>query len=50
LIPNGAWDPFAFIDACAEASRKPKADRMVLRAVQREEFFGLLDWLVEASS
>ena len=40
LLPRGEWDPFAFIDACAEAVRRPAADPRVtlLREIQRIEF------------
>jgi hypothetical protein len=46
LIRKGVWDPFAFIDACEEASKTPEEEpQRMLQEVQREEFLGLLDWL-----
>jgi hypothetical protein len=46
LLPNGHWDPFVFIDACAGA-RDPEGQKL-LRQVQREEFGVLLRSLAEA--
>ena len=36
LIPQGEWDPFAFIDACAGGSRKEASseDRQMLREIR----------------
>lgn len=46
LIPNGQWDPFAFIDACQEASHKPAHSNQTkaLRELQRIETESLLDY------
>jgi len=45
LMPNGAWDPFAFIDACEEAAKlAASGDRnRVLQEIQRLETEALLD-------
>lgn len=45
LIRNRTWDPFAFIDACEEASGKPAVEQRILREIQREEFRALLESL-----
>jgi hypothetical protein len=47
LTPGGKWDPFAFVDACAEASGATEsgAQAAVLRDVQKIEFEVLLEWL-----
>jgi hypothetical protein len=39
LLPEGRWDPFAFIEACEEAAAKPPgdADRELLRKLQSLE-------------
>jgi hypothetical protein len=42
LLPKGAWDPFAYIEACQEATNKPEAYQRLLREIQREEFHALL--------
>lgn len=42
LLPQGAWDAFAFIDACERVAREPKR-RPVLREIQLLEFKVLLD-------
>ena len=37
--PGAAWDPFAFIDACEEARRRPGSEReLLLRRVQLAEW------------
>ena len=41
LIPNGNWDPMAFVEVCAKAS----PDDKLLREIQRIEFEVLLDHL-----
>jgi hypothetical protein len=41
LMPKGAWDAFAFIDACERAAREPK-QQTLLREIQRIEFDVLL--------
>jgi hypothetical protein len=40
LLPNGLWNPFAFVDACAEASRHDSSAQAttILRQIQRIEF------------
>ena len=43
LTRDGAWDPFAFIDACAAASGTVGPQQKALCAVQRAEFETLLD-------
>ncbi len=50
LISRGQWDPFAFVDACEEASRQPAGDKQyrLLREVQRIEFETLLEYLLGA--
>jgi hypothetical protein len=41
---GGAWDPFAFIDACEEARRTPGSDQeLLLMKVQRAEWQLLFD-------
>ncbi len=44
LLPNGDWDPFAFIDACERCARRPPGDaeHQLLRDVQRIEMETLL--------
>ena len=44
LAPRSNWDPFAFVDACEAAARRPSADTtaQTLRAIQGIEFNGLL--------
>ena len=46
LVPNGEWDPFAFIDACARASGSSDRSESELRELQRIEFSALLNYLV----
>jgi len=50
IIPDGHWDPFAFIDACEKWARKPlvDADYQLLRDAQRVEMETLLRFLVSA--
>ncbi|HXG47639.1 MAG TPA: hypothetical protein VNO52_08445 [Methylomirabilota bacterium] len=45
LLAGGRWDPFAFIDACAEVSRGDESGSRgrFLREVQRQEFEILLE-------
>jgi hypothetical protein len=45
LVPNGLWDPFAFIDACEATAGAVEADprRAVLRRVQALEFAALVE-------
>jgi hypothetical protein len=40
LLPSGAWDPFAFVDACAEALREPSRSGRIrlLEELQAVEF------------
>lgn len=45
LVPGGAWDPFAFIDACASAARRSEPDPQLLRRIQQVEFTALLEVL-----
>jgi hypothetical protein len=44
LVPNGLWDPFAFIDACEQVAGAGEADprRTVLMRVQELEFDALV--------
>jgi hypothetical protein len=46
LIRNGAWDPFAFIEACERASHQSEAHQRVLREIQKAEFRTLLHSLL----
>jgi hypothetical protein len=47
LFPNGLWNPFAFIDACSEATPDPHhQDRAALIKIQRIEFNSLVHWLL----
>lgn len=48
LVPNEAWSPTAFVDACDKA--KDETEVGVLREIQRIEFEVLLDWLVRKCS
>jgi hypothetical protein len=44
LVPRGEWDPFAFIDTCAEASRVGSGGQsVILRQIQAVELRLLLD-------
>ncbi|HKS36606.1 MAG TPA: hypothetical protein VJW76_05415 [Verrucomicrobiae bacterium] len=44
LVPNGSWDPFAFIDVCEEAAELTPEDptRRTLQTIQRVEFDSLV--------
>ena len=44
LLPRGAWDPFAFVDACQAAAQRPPGDAPAptLRAIQQLEFDALV--------
>jgi hypothetical protein len=46
LVPGGEWDPFAFINACQEASANENSQDMIriLREVQRIEMERLLHY------
>ncbi len=44
LLPNGQWDPFAFVDACEQVKRKATHDEALLREIQRIETENLLEW------
>jgi hypothetical protein len=48
LIPNGLWNPFAFVDACAEALRPASASHNleILRQLQRIELESLVGTLL----
>jgi hypothetical protein len=48
LLPEGEWDPFAFVDACAKAAGRAAQDPAVtrLRQIQALEFDQLLEHLV----
>jgi hypothetical protein len=47
LLPGGRWDPFAFVDACESAWRRPGgATAGLLQRMQAEEFALLLDYLL----
>jgi hypothetical protein len=50
LLPNGLWDPFAFIDACAAAAGRDRTDpvRARLMQIQRFEFEALAGHLLAA--
>jgi hypothetical protein len=47
MIPNGAWDPFAFVDACEQAAqgRVDESQRKNLQEIQRIEFASFLGHL-----
>jgi hypothetical protein len=49
LIPGGSWDPFGFIDACAEAAASPGSDprKKLLRQIQAIELEALLRHILE---
>jgi hypothetical protein len=51
LAPRGDWDPFAFVDACETAARRPSADTtgQTLRAIQEIEFNALLSHVFSGS-
>lgn len=42
LVKNGAWDSFAFIDACGAARRRAGAEARLARQLQRREMAELL--------
>ncbi len=47
MMPGGAWDACAFVDACEEAEEGGnEAQRTLLREIQRIEFETLLDFFV----
>lgn len=47
----GDWDPFAFIDFCESARRKPgSADERLALEIQRAEWQLLFDWCAKAKS
>jgi hypothetical protein len=48
LLPNGLWNPFAFVDACAEASRHASTSQgiTVLRHLQRFELESIVSALL----
>ena len=48
LIPDGEWDPFAFIELCKKAIGRPSADARVelLREIQGIETESLLEYLL----
>jgi hypothetical protein len=50
LVPNGEWDPFAFVDACERAASQPGSDSKteLLRAVQGMELRLLLEWFCQS--
>src|SRR5204863_10064267 len=50
LAPRGDWDPFAFVDACQQASEGQLSIARVptLQAIQEIEFDGLLAHLFAA--
>jgi hypothetical protein len=48
LLPRGAWDPFAFVDAVEAAAGKPTTDarHQLLRRVQQAEAEAALDYFL----
>ena len=50
LLPRGAWDAFAFVDAVEAANGKPVTDarHQLLRAVQQAETEAVLDYFLES--
>jgi hypothetical protein len=51
LLPNGQWNPFAFVDACAEGKLRPIAGpkRALLQEIQRMEFESFLESLFNSN-
>jgi hypothetical protein len=49
LISGGLWDPFGFIDACAEAATAPMSDprTKLLQQIQAFELDALLRHLLD---
>lgn len=47
FVKNGAWDPFAFVDACETASR-PDAERVFVHALEEIQHFEMLHLLVQS--
>ena len=45
LAPGGAWDAFAFVDACEAASGKAASFAALLREIQAAEFTTFLNYL-----
>jgi hypothetical protein len=45
LVRDGAWNPFAFINACASAPSASESTQRLLRQIQKVEFNALLDLL-----
>jgi len=43
LVPDGKWDPFVFIEACAAASNDDPAEVALLREIQAAELRLLLE-------
>lgn len=45
LLPDGAWDPFALVDACEKAARSTRSDseKKVLMEIQRIEFESMIE-------
>ncbi len=52
LIPHGQWEPFAFVDLCESAARRPASDpqTQLLREIQSLEFRVLLSHLLHEDS
>lgn len=50
LLPNGDWDPFAFVETCEMASRSPVSFRKELQQLQSIEFHALLEHLCHSGS
>lgn len=46
LVPNGAWDPFAFVDACEAAERVDTPSAGNLKELQKIEFVSFLESLI----
>ena len=51
FIPGGTWDPFGFIDACAEAAAAPRSDprNKLLRQIQAVEWDALARHIIECA-
>ena len=52
LVPNGKWDPFAFVDACEAAANLPASHERVrlLREIQKIETEVALEQFLEGES
>ena len=49
-LASEAWDPFRFIDLCEQYRGSGNPQEMVLRQVQRQEWFLLFDWCLRKAA